>query len=270
MHSNFIILSFPRFAGGKFISNCLSLSKKCCPQDPQCAEYLLSNPDDYQFRFDSVMKTLPPTRKEMINWISTYEFGDVQLYGKTRFNNWLSGTATPPDTLVNRLIDSNFNLFITAHGGDVTIQNLLKAWPDATILKLINHTKFSNISKNLKSNDSISIEEHAGNYCKKKYLELAGTSWPSWEEFEMAGYDIQKLDGYNTVQDEILSFYNWKNIHNKTVLFDVDTAIFNQTNFLSAMCNLYEQLELPDFNSKLIGKFWQSYMLLHIDNNDLT
>jgi hypothetical protein len=270
MHSNFIILSFPQFAGGKFISNCLSLSKKCCPQDPQCAEYLLSNPDDYEFRFNSVMKTLPPTRKEMINWISTYEFGDAQLYGKATFHDWLSGIATPPGILVKRLINSNFNLFITTHGNDVTTRNLLKIWPDATILKLINHTKFSNISKNLKSDGTIFSEDRSGNYCKKKYSELAGPDWPSWEEFEMAGYDIQKLDGYQTVQDEILSFYNWKNICNKTVLFDVDTAIFNQVNFLSAMRNLYEQLELPDFNPNLVGTFWQSYMSLHVDNHDLT
>ena len=268
MHSNIIILMFPRFAGGKFISNCLSLSKKCYPQDITCAEYLLKSPEDYKFRFDSVMKTLPTTRKEMINWITSYEFGDAQLYGMETFNNWLSGVASPLDASVQRLIDSELYLFITVHGGDVAVRNLLKIWPNATIIKLINHNKFSNISKNLKSNNNVSLEEYAGNYCKKKYLELAGMSWPSWEEFEMAGYDIQKLNNYDSIQEEILSFYNWKNIHNKTLLFDVDGSIFIKSKFLLAMSNLYEQLELPDFNPDLIEKFWQSYMSLHVDNNE--
>jgi hypothetical protein len=127
---------FPRFAGGKFISNCLALSKKCYPQDITCAEYLLKNPEDYKFRFDSVMKTLPPTRKEMINWISTYEFGDSRLYGMETFYNWLSGMVSPLCESVQRLIDSGSYLFITAHGGDEAVRNILKIWSNATIIKV--------------------------------------------------------------------------------------------------------------------------------------
>jgi hypothetical protein len=48
--TNPIIMSFPSFTGGKFISNCLSLSKYACPQDPEAAEYLLKNQNDYDYR----------------------------------------------------------------------------------------------------------------------------------------------------------------------------------------------------------------------------
>jgi hypothetical protein len=67
----------------------------------------------------------------------------------------------------------------------------------------------------------------------------------------------------------ILNFYNWKNINNPTVLFNIDNSIFNRTKFLPAMKNLYRQLGLTDYNPDLIEKFWQSYMALHVDNVDL-
>lgn len=269
MNDKFIIMSFPRYAGGKFISNCLSLSKFCCPQHPGVAKHLLNYPDDYNYRLDAVMSTLPPDRSSMIDWISKYEFGDTQLY-QDSFTHWLSGNISEPSDLVNSLLNSKFYLFLTAHGGDTAVRQLLKIWPDSTIIKLINHSTFSKISKNLKSTDNKSIEEHAGNYCKQKYSELAGGNWPTWEEFESSGYDIQRLAGYDSVADEILEFYNWRNVNNKTLLFNIDHSIFNQTQFLSAMETLYFNLGLVDYNPGLISKFWQSYMALHVDNIDIT
>lgn len=269
MDNNFIIMSFPRYSGGKFISNCLSLSKSCCPQDPISAEYLLNQPADYEYRLNAIMRTLPLCRDEMTKWIEKYEFGDTQLY-QASFGQWQNGINDQPSDLVTRLLKSKFRLFLTAHGGDIAVQKLLKVWPNSTIIKLINHVKFSMISRSLKSTDNKSIDEHAGNYCKNKYLELAGAAWPTWEEFESVGYDIRLLNGYELVKEEILDFYNCRSIKNKTLLFDVDNTIFNRTKFLLAIEQLYKQLELPDFNPGLIEKFWQSYMCLHIDNVDLT
>ena len=262
-------MSFPRYAGGKFISNCLSLSKFCCPQDLISAEYLLNFPDDYKYRFNSVMRTLPDRQSEMINWIGKYEFGDTQLY-QTAFNYWKNGVQYQANNLVTRLLKSKFRLFLTAHGGDVDVRNLLKAWPDSTIIKLINHVKFSKISQGLKSNDNKTIEDHAGNYCEQKYQLLAGDNWPTWEEFESVGYDIRRLSGYTSVADEILTFYNWRGVNNTTLLFDVDSAIFNRTKFLIAINQLYIDLGFTDFNAQLVENFWQSYMALHVDNVDIT
>ena len=269
MNDNFIIIAFPRYAGGKFISNCLSLSRFTCPQDTETAKYLLEHSDDYDYRLNSVMRTLPPTRSDMIDWISKFEFGDFQMYGPA-VNSWQNGNYKPHTDLVDKLITSGFRLFLTAHGGDTAVRNLLKIWPNSTIVKLINHVEFSNISRSLKSNDNKTLEDHAGNYCEKKYTDLAGQSWPSWQQFESVGYDIRQLPDYNSIAEEILEFYNWKGIDNKTVLLDIDNSIFNQTKFLTAMENLYKQLGLTDYNPALVGKFWQSYMTLHVDNVDLT
>lgn len=56
MNDNFIICSFLRFAGGKFIGNCLALSNHFCPRDAKCAEYLISCPDDYNFRLTDLIE----------------------------------------------------------------------------------------------------------------------------------------------------------------------------------------------------------------------
>lgn len=268
MNDNFIICSFPRFAGGKFIGNCLALSKHFCPQDAKCAEYLIAHPDDYNFRLNAVMSTLPHSRDQMADWITKFEFGDNRLYG-TSHRTWLTGIKTSSTALVDTLISSGIKMLLTAHGGDEAVRNLLNMWPGATIVKLINHVEFSTISKKIKSTDNLSLEDHAGNYCKSKYLTLASESWPTWEEFESVGYDIRKLNGYSSVADEILNFYNWKNINNPTFLFNIDNCIFNRTKFLTAMENLYRQLGLTDYNPDLTEKFWQSYMALHVDNVDL-
>ena len=268
MKINFIILSFPQFAGGKFISNCLSLSKLVCPQDSNVAKYLLNNPADYDYRLAAVLGTLPRDRRGMRDWIAKFEFGDLQLYGPT-VSIWQSGMNKSPTNLVTDLLTAGFRLFITAHGGDVSVRNILTVWPNSLILQLINHVKFSEISKNLKSDNNKTLRDYAGNYCNEKYSELAGKDWPSWREFDSVGYDIQQLPNYASVREEILEFYNWKGINNKTVLFNIDESIFNQTKFLIAMEKLYKQLGLPDYNPELVGIFWRSYINLHVDTTQI-
>lgn len=267
MSENFIILSFPRFAGGKFISNCLSLSRYCCPQDLTTAEYLLTNPEDYDFRLRTVMSTLPPTRSKMINWISQYEFGDREFYGPDVLQ-WKNGICQPPNKLIKLLLDANFKLFLVAHGGDLSVRNLLKVWPKATVIKFVNHVKFSTISKKLKSNNNIELDQYAGNYCKTKYESLAGMDWPSWHEFESSGYNANQFILTHPAQiiKEMREFYPEYNTDTQ-IIFDVDSCIFNQYKFLTSMEALYQKLNFDDFNADLITKFWQAYIDLHIDKH---
>jgi hypothetical protein len=268
MNDNFVILNFPRFAGGKFISNCLSLSRHCCPQDPVIAQNLLSRPADYNYRLSSVIRTLPSDKSDMTCWIQHYEFGDIQLYGEA-VTQWQHGISCPPTELVNMLLDSGFKLFLTSHGGDLSVRNLLISWPESTVVTLINHVEFSTISNKLKSTDTRSLDDYAGNYCKAKYESLAGDAWPTWSEFESVGYDIDQLRPYYLVADEISKFYNWRGINHRSILFDVDTAMFVKHKFLESIQNLYEKLNLDDFDPVLVGKFWQLYMTLHVDNVDI-
>jgi hypothetical protein len=244
---NPVIIQFPQFAGGKFISNCLALSKYAVPQDAVTANYLLDNPDDYNYRFNQVTKTLPSTVAEMRNWISKYEFGDRQQ-----------------KTSLASLSNSNLNFFFTAHQPYNTAE-LLTLWKNAKVLILTNFRQFSDISCKLKNNGE-TIESISGNYCVEKYNLLKGPSWPTWKDFNTAKFNINNISNLPTsIRYEILEFYITSNTD--TIGFDIDNSIFEKSKFLSAIETLYHQLKYDDFNSKLVGDFWQSYIDLHIDNH---
>ena len=245
---NPVIIQFPRFAGGKFISNCLALSKYAVPQDAVIADYLVNNPEDYNYRFTQVTKTLPDTVAEMKNWISKYEFGDRQQ-----------------SPALAQLSNSNLNFFFTAHQPYNTAE-LLTLWKNAKVLVLTNFRQFSNISCKLKNNGE-TIESACGNYCVEKYNLLKGPDWPSWEDFNTAKFDINNISNLPiSIRNEILEFYIASNTD--TIGFDIDHSIFEKSKFLSSIETLYYQLKYDDFNSKLVGDFWQQYINLHINSNN--
>lgn len=137
-------------------------------------------------------------------------------------------------------------------------------WPGSRIIKLVNHRKFSKISWALKSDHVHDLDFYAGNYCQSKYNELAGPNWPTWEKFEKVGYDVRLIDNIDReIQNEILQFYNWINIHAPCFVFDVDSSYFELSEFLTAVKKLYDWLNFDDFNPDLVGQFWKRYMELH-------
>lgn len=253
---NPVIIQFTPFAGGKFISNCLSLSKHAVPQNKTAAEYLINTPDDYQFRLATALESLPP-RYDMINWIALYEYGDMNLYGPVQ-QLWRTGALTVNyiNSITDRLSNSNLKFFICSHNGPDEVLNLLKVWPNASVIVLKNYRKFFKTAAQLKTSNLQPIETYAGNYCKEKYNMLKGNDWPTWEQFER--------DDYVTNISEMQQFYIWHFVKNKKMVVDVDSTIFNKESFIDGMQKLYTQLEFDDFNSDAIALFWQKYMSLHV------
>jgi hypothetical protein len=260
-------MSFPRFAGGKFIANCLSLSRHTCPTNTSAVDILIQNPTDYEFRFGLICQTIPKSREDMKRWIKEYEFSDTKLYGQ-QFNAWSNGEVDNKFTEPTRkLVHSGLKMFITCHGGDRNLARLTTIWKGASVIQLINHRRFSDISCGLKTNDKTPIYEYAGNYSEEKYVDLRGSDWPSWKEFEEVGYDIRNIPNVTQeIKNEIMGFYNWSDIDCGSVYtFNVDGSIFDRSMFLKNMSELYDKLGFDDFNSSLMEQFWKSYMCLHID-----
>jgi len=248
-----IIMQFTRFAGGKFISNCLALSRHAVPQDAKVGNYLLDNPDDYNYRFKKLLTTLPPSVAEMRNWISKYEFGDNQ--------------QAP---ILDKLSNSDLNFFLTSHVPESTIE-LLEQWPNAKVIVLTNVRQFTNISYERKNSGETLAEVLyiAGNYCIEKYNLLKSDDWPTWEQFNTALFNVDNLINVPIcIVNEISEFYISNQINAIIIGFDIDNCIFDKFKFLSSIENLYNQLGYTDFNPKLVGDFWQQYINLHIDNND--
>jgi hypothetical protein len=238
-------MHFPAYSGGKFIGNCLSLSKHCIVNDESSINHLVKNPTDYNYRLSTMIQKLPNSVMDMKNWVSTYEFGEL-----------LHSDYSTNDT-VNKIIDNNLMFCVNAHSLN-NAEIILKSWGDAHVISLINYYKFQDIAYELKGTRGI---ENSNEYVEK-YNSLRGNSWPSWKEFQSVGYNVTKLEHcYPThILDEIVCYYPPVS----SVVFDMDSCIFDLKLFIISMQKLYNELGFDDFNEKIITTYYNRYIELHI------
>jgi len=253
---NCIIIHFPAYAGGKFIGNCLSLSKYCMIPNRDSIDHLLEIPDDYDYRLQQVLNILPDHTQNMKDWVSDFEFDEIIMYGRV-FSEWQDGRKGQIDKEILNLTESDSMFFITAHSLS-TVVNLLKVWNDATVISLVNYRKFQHVSYEKKGTRGI---ENA-NECIEKYSMLKGNSWPVWKEFQQVGYNVKKLTGSYPIHilNEIEEYYPSVS----DTVFDMDSCIFDKNRFVKSMKQLYKDLGFDDFNKKLITSYWDRYIALHV------
>ena len=255
-----VILCYPGFAGGKFLSNCLSLSQGACPQDPVAAQYLLKDSSNYKQRLSFVMSSLPPAH-QIKNW-RDFEFGDIQMFGESAVTAWHQGLRADSSTVVQQLTNSDMYFFIVNHVINPT--TLLKVWPEATVLVVVNHLDFQNVCLRFKSQIDVNdITGLNGNYCEKKYQLLRGPDWPDWQHFEQHGYCVSRLKVAEHIRQEMSEFYYALKADQKLCLFDIGSCIWDGDRFAASMQSLYQQLDLKDFNRDLVLNYWQAYIRLH-------
>lgn len=270
-----VIVYFPAFAGGKFIMNCLSLSRHCVPQSTLAARHLIDCPADYDYRLQAVCSTLPPP-ESMKNWREQWEFGDTEFYQGSVLEClklWQDNRPTLADDLLRRLIQNDLCFFMTAHGGWPNVRSMIRVWPHARIIVLINSTKFWSLAVNLKQKStpdrSYCLRDYAGNECQESYDLLRGPDWPDWNLFETHNYDIDKVSKHVTitldVRDEIAQYYKWFENTNNLFCFDVDNNYFSQQKFSLTMKRLYDWIGFDDYNLELVNQYYSKYILLHKD-----
>jgi hypothetical protein len=267
-----IIVNFPAFSGGKFIMNCLALSKYSTPQDKKITNYLIDNPSDYDYRLNAVLSTLPPP-EDMKNWRQKWEFGDTNFYSgqvSSHLYRWKHRLLeNNVDQMLTTLISKQICFFMTSHGGITMTEQIVNVWPNARIITLINSEKFWNIAINLKTENKNNIKfvDYAGNECQSKYQQLKGPDWPDWDIFQKCHYNVDKLSTCVIIKDsikkEIKQFYQWHKVKNDTFYIDVDNSFFNTESFLKMISDLYNWIKFDDFNPTLIEQYYQQYISLH-------
>lgn len=270
--SHMTILRFPAFSGGNFICNCLGLSRHAVLKHALHAKHVLTHPDDYEYRLRAVMSTLPDHKlgaSELIKWTTHYEWSDHHLYSGVDLTNWNQwARASSSDELVTKMSNSSLDFYMLLHTLQIT-KNVLQVWPNARIIQLVNVEKFWGLATQLKDPRNRfrgNICNAAGHECREKYESLAGDDWPSWKDFEYNGYNIDKFQNCRPeIIQEIKQFYHWYQVTNPVYLFDIDSNIFDETKFMSAIKILYEQLGYDDFDLAPILPFYQAYMRLHLD-----
>lgn len=225
--SKVILMYYPSFAGGKFVYNCLSLSRHCIITDPRFAmqdvSYKVFDNKFYQFKIDAVLSTLPP-RHDLSRW-RVYEFReflvhgiDNHLYGELPVDELKSYEFNP---ILTPIIESDRYHGFVSHEHHVSL-GFKSLWENAKVITLVNWNKFIRIAGAIKRSDSEDVELHLD------YLRDFQTSLP----FE-------------------------------TFIFDVDNSMFNRNNCLRSIQSLYDGMGFDDFNPELIGRYYDEYMYLH-------
>ena len=287
---NLIIMWYPRFAGGKFIMNCLSLSQHCVPMDIETCNHLLNFPDDYNYRLSKVIGTLPP-KNDMHLWFN-YEFNNAKFYDdpepSTVNHDWNNHSSHESENLlfarfkkgiihnggidnrISNLIDKNIDFFAETRGNNIEhITRYISLWPNAKIIKLINFEKFQLLAADKKQTGNIqhSTSHYCGNECREKYDSFKGKSWPDWEIFVKNDYNIDKVAKYVKINNEIITeikqFYPWHIISNPIFNVDVDETYFNKDKFFMQIQKLYDWLGYDDFNETLLLQYYTAYIDLH-------
>jgi hypothetical protein len=252
------------FTGGKFINNCLYLSKHVLPPLIKEEQYLFENPTDYQYRYDLCLKTLPP-KNRMLQWIENFEINDAPFY-KIRNSalavdrGWYEGKYTF-NKRIARISNSGFKTTCVTHRPE-TLSHIRKVWPNMHLIMMYNGENFFKKSIKLKSNKQITFYDVAGAHNSKSYNVLKGCDWPSFEEFLSAKYNPNNLKCSEHIKNEIANYYY---VHKCNVgsYINVDKTFFDKSQFIDMMQQVYKEIGLDDFNKELVSLFYEKYIKLH-------
>ena len=224
---NVILTYYPSFAGGKFIINCLALSRYCVISDPRYAKKDLSFTqfDDqyYKFKIDSILSSLPPI-DEVSKWrayeLCEWKFAGIDNndYGEKTTVQLRAHNFTP---LLEQAVDSGRHHCFVSHYHNVTL-GFKQVWPNAKIVSLVNWNKFIKIAGAFKATKQEDVDRHLD-----YLLDFPSTlPWPS-------------------------------------LIYDVDHSIFSKENHLRSIKTLYHALGWDDFNEDLVGRYYDEYRYLH-------
>lgn len=236
MNNKDIVMMFPAYAGGKFISNCLCLSKHVVPP---YMKFNFDKIENYFYRLDIVSRSLPPVN-DINNWLY-YEFDHDLVLESPKFYKTAKSL--------------NLRCIGISHRFDI---NELTKWNNPDIVKLIRYEKFRHIAYSLKKTNRPFVDEDS----QERYEQIKGLAWPTYEEFSSVGFDSRKLILDDLIKNEINQYYPIGSISIQTHLFDQST-IFNKQTFLNEMKKLYSTLDLDDFNEEATSIFYTKYATLH-------
>lgn len=276
-NANFLIMSYPQYTGGKFIMNCLSLSRHVIPLSISAYHHLKDYPDDYNYRLNRALNTLPRSNHLMTEWLS-YEDNTGNFYGKSGSFSDVIGE------ILTELADTNIKSNTRSMIEDIVAKKMtffsespfyefqylsmyFKIFPTLKLLQFKNFKKFHSIAISAKTNiGHLKPDNHYfGNYCKSTYDTLKGSDWPSWTKFENLYYNPNNVSASTEVVNDMLQFYKaWPKIKFENLRqLDVDNTFFNKKLFLKEIKNLYHWLQFEDFDADRIEPYYDAYISLH-------
>lgn len=153
---NIVVLYYPPYAGGKFITNCLGFNERCCPSiqidkdhnsEFRSVEYYLQN------KIPSLFKTIPPDQDACKRWIE-YEVSCGDFWGDNAERLTLD-PATINDKIFapsKTILDTNYGFLVTHH--EEVYSRTCKTFLNAKTLKLVNYQRFITRALEIKTDPS--------------------------------------------------------------------------------------------------------------------
>ena len=224
-----ILFPFPAYAGGKFLMNCLALSKNAVFSHADIALKDLYLKDTnasnyYDWKLESALKSLPKSDEQVKDWRNHEIYGNSPLFYCEFITQPKSEILSDAVKIMSNRNDTNF--FCEYHTIDGILTLKKNYYKNAKILTINDYKFFIEVAYNKKTKD--------GNFRKNKHM--------------LKSISTFERDKQNLNVDYCISYKN----------------IFDENLFLPELKNLYLQMGYNDFNEKIISIFYKKYISFHI------
>lgn len=259
--SNLIIACYIRGAGGKFILNCLGISKHVALQHRDFAYQQLTGQLSSKDKHDILLERINETGQ---NW-NDLGLGCLELFGDLLYKPGKTRQQFEFHPIVNDISNSKLKFCLASHDY-VYLSNELEIWPNASCILFENAMPFI---RQVRASSIWSIPS-AVDLC---WANIRGSNWPISAPQNLQEYnklpafirsEIAKLHG-----DEIIKYYNLQDQEQKikkNVIKSQACQIWNCNWFLSRALfedniqKLYNNLNLDDFDADLIMSFYDAWI----------
>ena len=254
---NIIVAHYFRGGGGKFILNCLGLSRHVVLQDEDLAELQMSG----NLSPDAKQRLLLDRVTDTVNKWEDLGLGCKRLFGVFDFNT--NDLQLKP--VIATLSNSDFKFCVVAHDYE-DLHWVLKTWPQATIVQFQNERSFI---KECRPGSEWDIPEYLDIF----WQNIRGDSWPEHAPKNLNMYkqlskviqdEIAEVHG-NEILEHYAELDKCKSIDQKLMnehqyyVWDCDWFL-DETTTINQIKELYKQLNLDDFNLDLVTEFYRAWI----------
>ena len=220
-----VAVNFLPGAGGKFIQNCLALSRHCVLKHPEWTDWQLVqteyNAEFYQQKLDWAMSTVPTV---MNQWLAS-ELGDSEYFGRLFLDSTVQGlTADQLPGRLHRTAQQRLWCMYSLHNHG-PVEHLRKYWPTIKIVNVWPAQKF--------------LEQ----WLPQKNINL-WQDYVNWTDTDYAAWHG------HIPNDE--SFW-----------YDMDHTFYDADAFAEQMAALYEYLGYTDWAQAPVMAYYQHYRAQH-------
>ena len=239
----FLIINYPRGASGKFLANCLGISDGAT----------LQHKDLINLTSKQKVSLLLDRLESRRHYWDDLDLGDSQLFEMGCFTH---DVAESYSIETKQAIDNKKYVMRIVHN-PYHVSNLLNTWHNAKVIDFVDCDSYLKHRPNFNpDSDQVWLQRH--------WDDIRDKSWPiDPPEYvedipnlpEHIQNDIKKI-----FRSEIIELLKNKNPIPKSTITWNPNWFLDKNTFLEKLFNLYNILELNDFNEELIITFYNKYI----------